>query len=142
MIHKKAIGFKVRTLANLIKRYIDNQILNKYNITAIHAWVIGFLYNNQDKDIYQKDIEEEFSIRRSTATAILQLMEKNQLIVRKAVSYDARLKKLELTSKAIELQRQIQSDFNKLEEQLSIDIPNEELDAFYTTMEKMIRNIE
>ena len=32
-----------------------------------------------NKDIYQKDIEKEFKIRRSTASGILQLLEKKRL---------------------------------------------------------------
>ncbi len=37
---------------------------------------------NEGKEIFQKDIEAEFNIRRSTATGILKLMEKNGFINR------------------------------------------------------------
>ena len=46
-------------------------------ITRKNGWIIGdYLASNRDKDIFQKDIEYNFSIRRSTVSGILQLMEK------------------------------------------------------------------
>ena len=53
-------------------------------------------------DIYQKDVEKEFQIRRSTATGTLQILEKNGFIRREPVKQDARLKKLVPTDKAKE----------------------------------------
>lgn len=144
MCGKRPIGFEIRILSNLIKRHIDNTILRKSGetITGVHGRVLGYLYRNTDKDIFQKNLEEEFSIRRSTATAILQLMEKNQYIIRKPVEYDARLKKLELTSKGTELHLKIIKDIDQFEEQLISGISQEELDMFFTTIEKLKANID
>ena len=36
-----------------------------------------YLFINMDKEIYQKDIEKNFVVRRSTASGILDTMEKN-----------------------------------------------------------------
>ena len=47
--------------------------------------------------MYQRDIEREFSITRSTVTNILQLMERKGYIERQSVPQDARLKRLILT---------------------------------------------
>lgn len=143
MEYRKPIGFEIRILSNLMKRHIDNTILKKYGdtITGIHGRVLGYLYRNRDKDIFQKDLEEEFSIRRSTATAILQLMEKNDFIVRKSVDYDARLKKLELTPKGIDLHLLIKKDIDQFDLQLIDGIAKEEVDAFLLTIEKMKVNI-
>jgi DNA-binding MarR family transcriptional regulator len=51
-------------------------------LTIMQNWIIGFLDMNEGKEIFQKDIEAEFNIRRSTATGILKLMEKNGFINR------------------------------------------------------------
>lgn len=45
-------------------------------VTLMHGWIMGYLYHNQGKAVYQKTIESDFNIRRSTVTTILQLMEK------------------------------------------------------------------
>lgn len=138
------VGFELRTLSNLIKRHIDNlpSIKSVESVTGIHSWLIGYLYNHQDKDIYQKDIEDQFSIRRSTATAILQRMEKNGLIVRLPVEHDARLKKVQLTSKAIEIQRKIELEIAEFEKQLIEGISEEEIAYFYEITSKMKKNLE
>ena len=138
------VGFELRTLSNLIKRHIDNlpSIKSVESVTGIHSWLIGYLYNYQDKDIYQKDIEDQFSIRRSTATAILQRMEKNGLIVRLPVEHDARLKKVQLTSKAIEIQRKIELEIAEFEKQLIKGISEEEIAYFYEITSKMKKNLE
>ncbi len=52
--------------------------------------------------MFQRDIEREFSITRSTVTNILQLMERKGYIERQSVPQDARLKQLVLTAKGLE----------------------------------------
>ncbi|TCT16077.1 DNA-binding MarR family transcriptional regulator [Natranaerovirga pectinivora] len=141
MEDKRTIGFELRTLTNLIRRRMESRShLN--SITPMHSWAITFLYENRNKDIFQKDFEDEFSIRRSTSTKILQLMEKNGLITRHSVEYDGRLKKIVLTQKAIEYYFIIAEEINLLEELFIKGISQEELDAFFATMDKIKKNLE
>ena len=56
---------------------------------------------NRDTPVFQRDIEREFSITRSTVTNILQLMERKGYIERRSVPQDARLKQLVLTEEGI-----------------------------------------
>lgn len=63
-------------------------------VTIMHGWIIAYLYNNQDNDIFQKNLESEFSISRSSVTNILQLMEKKGYIKRESVEMMQDLKKL------------------------------------------------
>ena len=63
MEHKKRIGFEVRALNNLIKRDVErSKVFQK--TTGLHGWAIGWLIENRDKEIFQRDFEERFSIRR------------------------------------------------------------------------------
>lgn len=49
-------------------------------LTPMQKHVLTYiLFETMVRDIYQKDIEKEFKIRRSTASGILQLMEKKWL---------------------------------------------------------------
>ena len=48
------------------------------------------------KDTFQKDIESEFSINRSTTSEMLKLMCKKGMIQRVPVAHDARLKKISI----------------------------------------------
>ncbi len=96
---ERHVGGEIRVLSNLIKRCMDDGMPPE--TTGMQGWIIGFLHRNEDRDMFQRDVEAEFNIRRSTATGILQLMEKNGFLLREPVAYDARLKKLVLTPKAL-----------------------------------------
>lgn len=144
MNHKKAIGFEIRTISNLIKRNLEKSPTKKYidNLTGTHGWIIGYLCHNTHKDIFQRDLENEFSIRRSTATGILKLMEKNELIIREPVPSDARLKKIILTQKALDMHELVRKDIKQLETQLIQGLSNDEVEAFFSIIEKMKKNME
>lgn len=87
---ERHVGGEIRVLSNLIKRCMDDGMPPE--TTGMQGWIIGFLHRNEDRDMFQRDVEAEFNIRRSTATGILQLMEKNGFLLREPVAYDARLK--------------------------------------------------
>ena len=70
---------------------------NVDNVTPMHDWIMSYLYWHKNEAVYQRDIEREFSITRSTVTNILQLMERKGYIERQSVPQDARLKRLILT---------------------------------------------
>ncbi len=145
MDDKYAIGHEIKIISNLIKRRIGNSrvISDIDKMTGTHGWIIGYLYHNSDKgDIFQRDLEEEFSIRRSTATGILQLMEKNDLIIREQVDYDARLKKLVLTPKAIAIHESLINEFDKIEAELTSGLTDEEKVSILSTINKMKKNLE
>ena len=121
--------------ANAVKSYIDE-------MTGTHGWALRYFHQNRDRDIFQKDFEKHFDIRRSTASNILSLMEKNGLIVRESVSHDARLKKITLTKKAEDIHQQVEYAFCKMEQELAKGINEKELDAFFDTLDKIRNNIE
>ena len=97
---------------------------------------------HSEKPVFQKDLEENFQIARSTATGILQLMEKKDLIVRKPYPGDARLKRLELTARAEKYQHGIMHNFDLLQIALKKDIPQEKLDTFFQVVDMIKNNIE
>ena len=64
---------------------------------VMNGRILGFLAANAEKDIYQKDIEQETSLTKSSVSNLLTKMEQKGLIRRQSVSGDARLKKIVLT---------------------------------------------
>ncbi len=141
---KNRIGFEISHCSRLIRRYMDANALKSYidEMTGTHGWALGYFYQNRDRDVFQKDFEKEFDIRRSTASSILSLMEKNGLIERKSVPNDARLKKIVLTQKALELHQKVDAAFCKMEEDISEGISADEMDTLFKIIEKINSNIE
>ena len=92
-------------------------------------------------DVFQKDIEEEYSLRPPTATELLKKMEKNGLIYREAMASDARMKRIVVSEKALQYKDMVIADITALEDELTKDIPQNELDVFFKVIEKMLDNI-
>lgn len=143
MPKQRQIGFEIRTINNLIKRYFEqHKPEGLEESTGVHGWAIGYFYENRNKDVFQRDFELHFSIRRSTATNMLKLMEKNGLIRRESVDYDARLKKIVLTEKAIAIHKSAIENIFFLEDTLKRGISEEELKLFYKVLDKVKDNLE
>ena len=143
-MQNRRLGFELHRSSRLVKRYMDNDATKLYvdKMTGTHGWAIGFFYHNRDRDIFQKDFEQEFNIRRSTASNILALIEKNGLITRESVPYDARLKKITLTQKALDVQSVVEKAFESLEDTMKKDITEEELQVFFRVIDKINNNLE
>ncbi len=138
------IGFELHRSSRLVKRYMDSDASKVYveKMTGTHGWAIGYFYRNRDRDIFQKDFEREFDIRRSTASSILSLMEKNGLITRESVPYDARLKKIVLTQKSVEVHKVVTEAFDRMEKEIGEGISDEELEVFFRVLDKININSE
>ena len=143
-MEEKQIGIEIRILANLIGRYLNEVgFSNEHNsLTGPQGLVLGYLYDHQDKDIFQRDIEAMFNVRRSSATGLLQCLESNGFIERVNVDYDARLKKIVLTDKAYEFRDTLEAHIQKLEEKLVKDLKPHEIDDLIRIISKIKKNLE
>ena len=92
---------------------------------------------SMEQDIFQKDIEEEFGIRPSSVTGLLQALEQEGLISRESVSTDGRLKKIVLTGKAKEIQANIVSCHKQVTQQLRGPMSDEVLRRFLKNCEEI-----
>lgn len=141
-MEERNIGFELKTLSNLMKRKMENEISLENNVTGNHTYILGFLEHEKDRDIFQKDIEKEFSIRRSTATGILNIMEKRGLIERIPCKEDARQKKIIMTEKGKKIQEESLNKIEKFENALKSCLTQEEIENFLNILDKIKDNIE
>lgn len=111
-------------------------------ITQLQHMIIRFLNHNQQKEMYQKDLEEEFHVSRATISNTLQVMERNGLICRSAVTQDARLKKITLTERAMEFSRQARHNVEELETCMKGGMSAEEHEELLRLLRKVRMNLE
>lgn len=140
MINRK-IPFEIKTLDNMINRKICNSI-EKISISHTQASILRFLYNNQDKIIYQTDIEKEVDVRRSTISGILDTMEKNNLIKRKSSKKDARKKEIALTTSSLNKHKEVDKKIASFEDNLLKGIDEKELIVFINVIDKLKENLK
>ena len=126
----------ISKLSNKLRRKFD-MLSSRKEFSGSQGRTLRFLLS-QTEDIYQKDIEEEYSIRPSTATQLLKQMEKNGLIIREPEAYDNRLKKIVVTDKALLYKQQVIEDLTTLEETLIKGISETDLQVFFRVTEKMM----
>ena len=112
----------------------------KESFSGSQGRVLHFLLA-QTEDVFQKDIEEEYSLRTPTATALLKKMEENGLIFREYLPNDGRMKKIVVTEKALQYKDIVMSDITQLEDELTTDISESDMDIFFKVVEKMLNNI-
>ena len=144
------IGAELRALNISLLRYLakhkvrTNKEKSDYpdETRGLQIWVIDYLIKHQDEDIFQRDLEKEFVMRRSTATNFVKKMEHAGLIRRESVAYDARLKKIILTDKAFELQAGMMAKKKEFETLLRGDLSEAEIKQFIATIQKIKHNLQ
>ena len=135
------VGRLINTLSHQLKRQISFPE-EESSLTNIQRVVLNYiLFQVLKREVYQKDIEKEFQIRRSTATAILQLLERKGFICRETAEWDARFKKLIPTEKTEKLREQIISNTRYMENLLKTGIPEEDLEVCLRVLERMSENL-
>ena len=138
---EKYIGKDIIVLSNRIKRRM-RVAAEALGITDTQGRVLQYIWEESEKrEVFQKDIEDEFDIRRSSVTQVIQILERDGLIVRESVERDARLKKLVLTKKAIHIQEVMNGKIRELEFQMQKDISEEEREIFLKILSKIKRNV-
>lgn len=142
-LQSQSIGFELRIVNHMMFQEISKMRSVKCfsDLSGTNGWVIEFIADNSDKDVFQRDIEKEFRIRRSTASKMMKLMEQKGLIKRVPVDYDARLRKLVLTDKALELHRHVDDDMRLFEQRVKKGLSQEEINSLFVILNKIKENL-
>ncbi|MGX7149150.1 MarR family winged helix-turn-helix transcriptional regulator [Enterococcus ureasiticus] len=139
----RKIGLKIRILANELNRKAA-EILKEDGeaSSSIQMRILNFIHrrNSQQVPVYQKDIEQEFDIRRSTATGLLQTMEKRLFIERRSYKEDNRYKTIILTELGQQRVKENIVKLHKFDELLVQGISEEHVTIFFDVMEKLSEN--
>ena len=139
VLSTRQIGFELKAANNMIRRKMDSIFAQQdgSELIGMQRPLLGYLYHkSRHGDVYQKDVEKEFRIRRSTATVMLQSMEQKGYVVRVASTEDGRLKRILLTEKAIEHHQIL--NFNR---ELEAGLTEEEKQTFLNILDKMMDNL-
>ena len=134
---------ELRTLHNTIMRSFEQSPTRKRidNITGTNGWIIGYISDNSGKDVFQRDLEKEFGITRSTASKVVSLMAQKGLILKVNIPQDARLKKLVLTEKALALAEEMKEERNSMRKKLSGGFSDEELSQLKAYFDRIKKNV-
>ncbi len=146
-MQKNKVLFQIKNLEKKVARYLLNDeefsksCKNFSKPSPTQLQIIDYLLKNMDRVVYQRELEELFTLKRATVSGVLKTMEKNGLIFRMVDEKDTRAKKILLndSTKAIFLQAKKKVD--DLEKILVQGLSKEEIDTFQVVLEKMERNL-
>ena len=116
----KDLGKLICHASVMFRRHLDRAIAKATSedsdpLSGRNFWILRYLEEHRDQDVFQKDLENAFKIRRSTVSKTVELMEQKQLIERVSVNGDARMKKLCLTPKADAVLAEVKQAVDELE---------------------------
>ena len=75
--NKLKLGLDINRIHHIISRKMDATVISSIddNLTVSQAYVIDFIYmEGKEKDIFQKDLEKEFDLKRSSVSLLLNNM--------------------------------------------------------------------
>jgi len=75
----KPIGFIIKLINDSIVAQV-NLFLKPYEVTLRQLRILGYLHDNKDKLVTQKELEEELQVSHPTVVGLLKRLEKKGLI--------------------------------------------------------------
>lgn len=134
---------KLKIAHQVIRRNLESSIVfgDIKQATGTHGFFLEYLFVNRDKKIFQKDIEHQFNLRRSTVTEILNNMEKNGFITRVQVKEDGRLKQIVLTEKGNETQDRIKLQLKEIDDKVRSALTEEEQNQLSIMLDKITNKL-
>jgi DNA-binding MarR family transcriptional regulator len=133
-------GRLIKTLNTAIERDINRQ-LAKFDLTGTQGTIIGFLRHNQDREICQKNLEQEFALSHPTMSSILTRMESKGLIGTAPLPKDKRYKKVFLTEKGLALDKEIAASIDKYEAKMCTGLSEEQQIEIKAYLNVLIKNL-
>lgn len=95
----------------------------------------------EGQDVYQRDLETIFKLRRSTVSSMTTTLERKGYLTRVPVPEDARLKKLVLTDAGQAIGAHVYDVFSHLNDLMIAGLTQEELSSFGSILDKIAGNL-
>lgn len=138
----RRIGKEIKNVQVLISRYVMKHMKwnNNERFSKIQTDIMEYLYISKET-VCQKDIEQEFKLRKSTISEILKNMERKGIIEKTDAQTDFRKKQIELTNKGKNIIQSLTEELRKMEELIGNNIEQEDLEVFFKVTEQVKKNL-
>lgn len=138
----RRVLYQIKSLEKSILRHNKEKSIKDKEITTTQMEILLYIFKNEDKDIYQKELENVLNLRRATVSGVLQTMEKNNLITRITDAEDTRTKKIILNEETRNIFLRHLKQFDEIEKVIVDGISEKELEVFFEVIQKMKNNVE
>lgn len=143
-MHKNYPFSQFRDFINLMENRVRDfaESYGVENLAGPQGFVVMYLGENLDKEIFIKDIEKKLRISKSVTSCLIKRMEKNQFIQVIPSKTDNRYKQVILTEFGKSKAQDIQRFFDELHKQILAGVSSEELEIAHRVFERILKNLE
>ncbi|MDR0720398.1 MAG: MarR family winged helix-turn-helix transcriptional regulator [Treponema sp.] len=132
---------RILVIGNRVRRFLDSSFV-RLGLTGPQGAILHFVYvRGKYQDVFQRDIEAAFDIRRSSVTSVIHGLEQSGFIRRESVEDDGRLKKLTLTDKAVKISKRIAELLAETNKMLIKNLGEQDVDYLDRMLAKIEGNI-
>ena len=136
------LGKMIGHTSVLFRRHLDQAIASASGddtglISGRNFWILRYLEDHRGEDVFQRDLENVFKIRRSTVSKTVELMEQKHLLERVSVDGDARKKKLQLTAEADAVLADVKKAVDALEMRVRESFSGQDYDALMQLLRQL-----
>ena len=145
---KRELGQLICHASHLFRRRMDRSIAASMGadadefFSARNLWVLRYVKEHEGEEVYQRDLEKAFRLRRSTISNMIDLMVQKQYLVRESVEGDKRLKRLCLTGKGEAILCEVTNAAETLENSLREKFNEAEYAEFLQLLERVCGSLE
>ena len=140
MRERKTIGFLIKQINNVYEKDF-NRMLKNIGITSSQCAVLDYLFQTNEEEVTQRDIERQLCLKNPTVTGLLKRLEEKGFILSVPSTTDKRCKNIFLTEKAYDIQRKMEASRKKSDKMLTLGMTKREIEAFERALEKVLYNI-
>lgn len=134
------LGLLLKMVNNIYAREFNNKI-SEIDLTVAQCDILGFLHENEHREINPIDIEKKLNLKRPTITGLLKRLEEKGFIKFEVSSKDNRYKQVILTQKAHKHHQEVMTHLKKMEEKLYQNISEEEKVELARMLNIMLNNM-
>lgn len=125
----RSIGMKIRRMADIR--------LSELDLNTQQGQMMGYIFENQDNGVIQKDLADHFNRKGATITSMLQGLEKKGYIKRVIPKDNERQKKIYLLKKGADLVEEFNEIFMEVENSITRGLTGEESETFMKLLAKV-----
>ncbi len=118
------------------------EVLGKVGLNFPQAMLLGFLKENEGRDVNQKTIGEKLRVKGSSVTSIIGTMQKNGLITKRVNPNDGREFFVTLTEKGNDVADGIADMIDSIDEKAADALSEEEKAVMVELLKKMLAQSE
>ena len=128
-------------MSQAIRQAIDRK-LTDLDLTGQQSFIIRFLSEQQGEVVYPKDIEKRFNLTHPTVSGLLQRLESKGFLTCEPDPDDRRFKRVLLTKKAEECQKEIWQHIQSLERTMTAGMSEEDIDTLVRLLDQAAENLD